>query len=106
VQDTIGALEGLMSAREVSGEIFNVGSTERISIQALAERVRALTGSDSEIVYVPYDEVYGQGIEDMLHRQPSIEKVREAVGWSPTRSLDDILADVIAYTRTSPAVVV
>jgi UDP-glucose 4-epimerase len=102
VQDTIRALVGLMDAREIVGEIFNVGSTERVTIDELADRVLALTGSGSEIVRVPYDEVYGQGIEDMLHRQPAIEKVSAAIGWHPTRSLDEILADVLAHTRHSP----
>jgi UDP-glucose 4-epimerase len=101
VQDTIVALRDLMSAGQISGEIFNVGSTERVSINELAERVMTLTGSSSSIVRVPYGEVYGQGIEDMLHRQPSIEKVRGAVSWEPTRSLDDILFDVIEHTRRS-----
>jgi len=104
VQDTIRALHGLMDARSISGEIFNVGSTERVTIQELADRVRELTGSPSDVVYVPYDEVYGQGIEDMLHRQPSIDKVSDAIGWTPARSLDDILRDVVAFTRTSPAI--
>ena len=61
-----------------------------------------LTGSNSEIVRVPYDEVYGQGIEDMLHRQPAIEKVTGAIGWQPTRSLDEILPDVLEHTRHAP----
>jgi UDP-glucose 4-epimerase len=103
VQDTIRALAGLMDARTVSGEILNVGSTERVTIEELARRVIELTGSSSEIEYVPYDKVYGQGIEDMLHRQPAIEKITGAVGWQPTRSLDEILADVIAHTRSAPA---
>ena len=102
VQDTIGGLASLMDAEGVGGEIFNVGSTERVTIEDLAARVLTATRSDSEIVRVPYDEVYGQGIEDMLHRQPSIEKVTRAVGWKPTHSLDEILADVIAYVRTAP----
>jgi UDP-glucose 4-epimerase len=102
VQDTIGALSGLM-ASGISGEIFNVGSTERVSIVELAERVVAATGSDSELTFTPYDSVYGQGIEDMLHRQPSIEKVTAAIGWQPTRSLDTILADVIDHIRHAPA---
>ncbi len=100
VQDTIRALAGLMDAREISGEIFNVGSTERITIGDLAQQVLALTGSSSEIAYVPYDEVYGQGIEDMLHRQPSIDKVSRAIGWQPTRRLDEILRDVLRATRS------
>jgi UDP-glucose 4-epimerase len=102
VEDTIRALSTLMDASEVDGDLFNVGSTERVSIDELAQRVLAATGSSSEIVHIPYDEVYGQGIEDMLHRQPSIEKVQGAIGWSPTRSLDEILEDVIAHIRRAP----
>ena len=105
VQDTIRALAGMMAAPAVSGEILNIGSTERITIDDLARRVLELTGSSSEIVYVPYDKVYGQGIEDMLHRQPSIDKITGSIGWTPTRSLDEILADVIAHTRSAPALV-
>src|SRR3954447_3032974 len=99
VRDTIRALAGLMDARDISGEIFNVGSTERVTILELAQRVLSLTKSSSEIVHVPYDEVYGQGIEDMLHRQPAIEKVNAAIGWQPSRLLDQILADVVDNTR-------
>jgi UDP-glucose 4-epimerase len=99
VKDTIRALKGLVDADEHSGGIFNVGSTERISISGLAERVLELTGSDSEISYVPYDEVYGLGIEDTLHREPSIEKIGAAIGWQPEHRLDEILADVIAQAR-------
>jgi UDP-glucose 4-epimerase len=103
VQDTIRALSGLMDSDETSGKIYNVGSTERVSIAELAQRVLAVTGSSSEIAYVPYNEVYGQGIDDMLHRQPAIEKVTEAIGWRPVCSLDEILADVVEHTRTAPA---
>jgi UDP-glucose 4-epimerase len=102
VQDTIRALAGLMDDRSISGEIFNVGSTERVSILELAERVKRLTQSDSEYVYVPYDQVYGQGIEDTLHREPAIDKISAAIGWRPTRSLDDVLADVVDHTRRAP----
>jgi UDP-glucose 4-epimerase len=105
VQDTIRALAGLMDARDISGQIFNVGSTERITISELAQRVLTLTGSSSTTVPVPYDEVYGQGIEDMLHRQPAIEKVTGAIGWEPTRSLEQILDDVVQYARSAPALV-
>jgi UDP-glucose 4-epimerase len=99
VQDTIGAVHGLMEAREISGEIFNVGSAERVSILELAHRVLELTGSGSGLEFVPHDEVYGLGIEDVLHREPSIEKIGAAIGWKPTRSLDDVLADVIDFER-------
>jgi UDP-glucose 4-epimerase len=102
VQDTIRALTGLMDATEISGEIFNVGGTDRISILELADRVKAATGSDSELSFGPYSEVYGQGIEDTLHREPSIDKVGAAIGWRPTRTLDEILADVIEHARRAP----
>jgi UDP-glucose 4-epimerase len=82
-----------------SGEIYNVGSTNRIAILELAERVRELTGSSSELVFVPYDRVYGQGIEDMLHRIPAIEKIHGAIGWQPERDLDAILEDVVRHAR-------
>jgi nucleoside-diphosphate-sugar epimerase len=96
VQDTIRALDGLMSALpETSGQIYNVGANNQIGIADLAERVKELTGSVSETVHVPFDEVYGSGIEDMLHRVPGTEKIREAIGWEPQRDLDDILGDVI-----------
>ena len=100
VADTIRALRGLMDANE-AGEIYNIGSQERISIGGLAERVLALTGSSSELTYVPYDEVYTEGIEDMLHRIPAIAKIHDAIGWEPTRTLDEILADVLAGLRVA-----
>ncbi|MGH3109447.1 MAG: NAD-dependent epimerase/dehydratase family protein [Gaiellaceae bacterium] len=99
VLDTIRAVRGLMEAREISGEIFNVGSAERIQIVELANRVVTKTGSQSQLEFVPHDEVYGLGIEDVLHREPSIEKIDAAIGWRPTRTLDDILGDVIAWER-------
>ncbi|HET7515725.1 MAG TPA: NAD-dependent epimerase/dehydratase family protein [Gaiella sp.] len=103
VEDTIRALKGLMESDATTGEIFNVGSRNWISIGELAERVIELTGSRSEVVAVPYDKVYGGGIDDMLHRVPAIEKIQERIGWSPTRSLDDILTDVIEYERALAA---
>jgi UDP-glucose 4-epimerase len=103
VQDTIRALRDLMESEKATGEIFNVGSQHRISIGELADRVIEATGSRSEIQYIPYEEVYGQGIEDMLHRMPSIKKIGDAIGWRPTLSLERILADVIEYEGASMA---
>ncbi len=103
VQDTIRALAGLMESEATTGEIYNVGSRNWISIGDLAARVLELTGSGSTLEHVPYDQVYGTGINDMLHRVPAIEKVEAAIGWAPTRSLDDILDDVIAHERDALA---
>jgi UDP-glucose 4-epimerase len=103
VADTARALTGLMDAGHTSGEIFNVGSSERIRILDLAERVLQTTGSTSEISFIPYDRVYGQGIEDTLHREPAIDKIRAAIGWTPKRDLEQILADVIETIRAARA---
>jgi UDP-glucose 4-epimerase len=97
VSDTIGALRRLMDAREISGQIFNVGSAERVRIIDLAHRVLELTGSESELVFVPHEEVYGVGIEDVLHREPSIDRIGAAIGWQPSLDLDAVLADVVAH---------
>jgi UDP-glucose 4-epimerase len=103
VSDTVLALKGLMDERSTSGEIFNVGSSSRIRILDLAQRVIEMTRSDSELTFVPYEKVYGQGIEDMTHRIPSTEKIRDAIGWQATFDLDVILADVIKHIRIAPA---
>jgi UDP-glucose 4-epimerase len=100
VEDTVSGLKGLMDAPATSGEIYNVGSQERLAIRDLAERVRAKAESSSEIVFVPYEEVFPHGaMEEMFHREPSIEKIGDAIGWAPTRTLDEILTDVIAFER-------
>jgi UDP-glucose 4-epimerase len=99
VRDTIRAVQSLMDARETSGEIFNIGSAERVRIIDLAERVLGLTDSRSEVRFVPHEEVYELGVEDVLHREPSIEKIGGAIGWAPTRTLDEILEDVIEHMQ-------
>ena len=99
VADSIRALAGLMDATSLTGDIFNVGSTYRITIAELADRVLVATGSDSELLYVAYEDVYGLGIEDTLHREPSIAKIGEAIGWQPVLGLDRIIADVIEVSR-------
>jgi UDP-glucose 4-epimerase len=102
VQDTIRALKALLESTATVGEIFNVGSRNWISVIDLAHRVLELTGSKSELVYVPYEKVYGLGIDDMLHRVPAIEKIKGAIGWEPKRSLDEILNDVVDHVRSTP----
>ncbi len=97
VEDTIRALRDLMTDIDrTAGQIYNVGANNQISILGLAERIKELTGSNSALAHVPFNEVYGTGIEDMLHRVPCTDKVREAIGWVPKHSLVDILEDVIA----------
>jgi UDP-glucose 4-epimerase len=103
VDDTIRALKGLMDTPAAAGEIFNVGSTQSVRIIDLAQQVLDLTASQSELRFIPFDEVYGGGIEDTLHRVPSIEKIGAAIDWRPTRDLDDILRDVVDHARARPS---
>lgn len=100
VEDTVRALADLMTDERHYGEVYNVGSTEEVSIEALAQRVIEITGSTSGVVKVPYDEAYEEGFEDMLRRVPDISKIGAALGWEPTRSLDGILADVLSHEKT------
>lgn len=102
VGDVVGALIKLMDHSEAVGQVFNIGSNEEISIVQLAEKVRKLTGSDSEIVFVPYDEAYEEGFEDMPRRVPDITKVNKLVGFRPDMSLDGILESVINFESGRP----
>ena len=99
VKDTVRAICQLGAEPSAVGEIFNVGSQEEITMQALAERIVARTGSQSALVRVSYDEAYEKGFEDMMRRVPSIAKIGAAVGWAPTIGLDQTLDEVIAYFR-------
>jgi UDP-glucose 4-epimerase len=101
VSDVVGALKGLMDEAGTTGEIFNVGSNRPIRIIELARRVLDVTSSTSEVVFVPYDQVYGHGIDDMQHRAPSIAKIRAAIGWQPAFDLDRILADVVTHRESA-----
>lgn len=103
---TIRANGGLMEIGEPAyGEVYNIDSTEEVTIMGLAQRVRALLESSAEIVTVPYVEAYGEGFEDMLRRVPDTSKIHDLIGWETTRSLDDILHDVIAFQQEEAAVV-
>ena len=97
VGDVVGALIKLMDHEDAVGEVFNIGSNEEISILDLAKRIKELTGSNSEIALVPYDEAYEEGFEDMPRRVPDISKVNKLVGFKPERSLEDILKTVIEF---------
>ena len=99
VGDVVRAIIGLVDEPDATGDVFNVGSTEEVTIEALARRTVALARSSSEIVFVPYDEAYEVGFEDMRRRVPDITKVRSLIGWEPRVDLDGILDSVIAYER-------
>jgi UDP-glucose 4-epimerase len=100
VSDIVVAILGLVGSTESEGKVFNVGSRGEISIQGLAEKIRDITGSTSEIVYVPYDEAYEAGFEDMQRRRPDTTRISNLLGWAPTRDLDQIVADVAEDLRS------
>jgi UDP-glucose 4-epimerase len=103
VGDVVRALDKLIRTEKAVGQVFNLGSDEEVTIEELARRVIALSGSHSKIEYVPYDQAYEEGFEDMLRRVPSLEKIATYVGYRPTTSLNEIIQKVIESQR-NPAV--
>jgi UDP-glucose 4-epimerase len=101
VADTVDAIMRLMASPEAIGDIFNIGVEQEITMNDLAKRVKERTGSRSEIRLVPYEVAFGAGFEDMERRQPVIRKIHRVVGWKPTRSLDAIIDETIAYHRAA-----
>lgn len=107
VQDTVRAVIALMDQPErTAGEVYNIGSQEEVSINTLAQRVIAQTGSAGGIQHIAYSEAYAPGFEDMPRRVPDITKLEAATGWAPRHNLERILTDVIDFERVrlSPAV--
>jgi UDP-glucose 4-epimerase len=99
VSDVVNALMKLLDHPSAIGEVYNIGSTEEVSIGQLAETVRRLAGSSSDIVHVPYDEAYEEGFEDMPRRVPDTTKIHELIGFRSTHSLEDIVRSVIEFYR-------
>jgi UDP-glucose 4-epimerase len=99
VQDVVGALMKLVDHPKAVGEVFNIGSTEEVSIGQLAETVKRLAGSTSEIIHVPYAEAYEEGFEDMPRRVPDTSKIRSLVGFQSTYALEDIVHSVMEFHR-------
>jgi len=103
VRDVVEALPKLVQLPAARGQIYNLGSTEEVTIFELARRVKDATGGRSEITFVPYEEAYVEGFEDMRRRVPDLAKVEKAIGYRPKRGLDEILCDVIAELKARPA---
>jgi len=99
VGDVVEALGKLIRTPQAVGEVFNLGSNQEVSIEALARRVKELTGSASEIRYIPYEQAYEEGFEDMLRRVPSLEKIARFIGYRPKTTLDQIIEKVVEYER-------
>lgn len=99
VQDLIDAVIALMSCEQAAGQVFNVGATEEISMEGLADRIIAITGSKSRKEFVPYVVAYGRPIEDMMRRVPNTERIRRTLGWQPKTSLDETLRIIVEHYR-------
>ncbi|NNE64997.1 MAG: NAD-dependent epimerase/dehydratase family protein [Pyrinomonadaceae bacterium] len=101
VSDVVEGLTTLIETPKCFGRVINIGNPEEISIKGLAEKAIEMTGSSSEIEFIPYEEVYGAGFEDMKRRVPCIDRANELIGFKPTRTLDDIINDVAAEFQDS-----
>ena len=101
VYDVIDAVIAIAFSKNTVGKVVNIGNDFEISMNGLAQKIIEETGSKSEIVYVPYEEAYGDGFEDMERRVPNIELINKLVGWKPKRDLSIIIADISAEMRKS-----
>ena len=99
VSDVVGAISQLVAHPQAPGQLFNIGSTEEVSIESLAQRVINLTASASPIHYIPYDQAYAPGFEDMQRRVPDLARIHSIIDYIPRHSLDDILNRVIKFER-------
>jgi UDP-glucose 4-epimerase len=97
VRDTVQGLVRLMDTDRAVGEVVNVGNTEEVSIEGLAQRVKERTRSNSPIEYVPYDKAYEPGFEDMMRRVPSVDKLHTLTGFRPQTPLNEIIDRVTAF---------
>lgn len=103
VGDVVGAIIKLMDHPEAIGQICNIGNNEEVTIMELAERVIKITGSQSKIVKIPYEEAYEEGFEDMQRRVPDLSKIRRLIGYEPKVGLDEIITRIHTYFREQPA---
>ncbi len=99
VGDVVEAIVGLMSCEEAAGKVYNIGSTEEISIDGLADKIIEMTGSRSIKEFVPYEAAYGRAIDDMMRRVPNLERIRKTIGWEPRTSLEEALNLIIESER-------
>ncbi len=97
VEDVVESLVRLLGTDDALGQVFNIGTDEEVSIKQLAERVIAVTGSSSQIEYVPYDKAYAEGFEDMMRRGPNVSKLEKTIGFRPSIPLEQIIRDVVNY---------
>ncbi len=99
VADLVDAVIDLMNCQKAAGKVYNIGSTEEITIEALADKIIELTASKSEKKFVPYEVAYGRPIEDMMRRVPNLKRIKKTIGWEPKTKLTEILQVIIESER-------
>jgi UDP-glucose 4-epimerase len=95
VADLVEAVISLMKREQAAGKVYNIGSSEEIAIEDLADRIIKMTGSKSKKQFVPYEVAYGRPIEDMMRRVPCLERIKKTIGWEPKTSLTEMLQLII-----------
>jgi UDP-glucose 4-epimerase len=103
VLDVVPALATLAAEEDAHGKVFNLGSSDPVTIGGLADKVITATKSTSDIVYVPYEQAHYPGFQDVERRVPDCTRARKQIGFSPTRNLDDIIRDIVEGSRTDVA---
>jgi UDP-glucose 4-epimerase len=101
VDDAVRAIMGLAEHPDAAGRVFNIGGDEEITIRQLAERVKEVADSTSEIIYVPYSEAYASGFEDMQRRVPDTKRIHQLLGWCPKSTLHETLVRMRDHIRVS-----
>ena len=99
VDDVVDAIISLMNCDEAAGKVYNIGSTEEITIEAIADKIIEMTGSKSKKEFVSYEKAYGRPIEDMMRRVPSLERIKKMIGWEPKTSLAEALQLIVESKR-------
>ena len=99
VADIVGALVKLIACDEANGQVINIGTTESTTIDGLADKVIAMTGSKSTKTRRTYEQAYGRPFDDMLSRMPDLSKIERLIGYKPTHTLDETLRQIIDYER-------
>jgi UDP-glucose 4-epimerase len=97
VLDAVSAIATMAATDSTIGDVYNVGGTGEVTIKQLAEQVLSVTGSKSEITYTPYSDAYPAGFEDIQRRVPDVSKVKNAIGWTPTKDLKQIISDIAEH---------
>ena len=97
--DVVEGVIGLMECSGAAGRVYNVGSSEEISIEGLADRIIEMTGSKSEKKFISYEQAYGQAIDDMMRRVPNTERIRSTIGWEHKTSLTEMLSSIIESVK-------